>query len=279
MVSLAFLAGVLAAFNPCGFALLPAYLGSIIVGDETRPSTWDQNVRAVKFSFGMTSGFIAVFGGFALLLTSFAGSIAKFLPLATIIVGILIILISFSLILGKTLVLRKLFNPNVAPTQHWASQIGYGVSFALASLSCTIGPFLAITAAAIQNKNLVKIMTLFLSYSLGMGSVVLVLALLVAAAKSSLIRKLRGSQGKISIASGYLLLIIGLYEIWYGLFEIRILHGGSSTDPIISFTSSLQSRVTQWVSGISTSSLILTIVIVMVLLLVLGSRKRRVIPK
>ncbi len=277
MISLAFLAGVLAAFNPCGFALLPAYLGSIIAGDEVRVNRWHQNVRAVRFSLGMTSGFIAVFGGFALLLTSFAGSIAKFLPLATIIVGVLLLAISLSLILGKVLVLKKLLNPNVAPTRHWPSQVGYGVSFALASLSCTIGPFLAITAAAIHNRDLVRILMLFLTYSLGMGSVVLTLALLVAAAKSNLIIRLKRSQGRISIASGYLLLIVGLYEIWYGWYEIRILHGSQSADPVISFTVSLQSKITQWISSIGTGPLILTIAMSVTLLLFLGLRKRRAI--
>lgn len=275
MLSLAFLAGVLAAFNPCGFALLPAYLGSIIAGNEVRANRWHQNVRAVRFSLGMTSGFIAVFGGFALLLTSFAGSIAKFLPFATIIVGVLLLAISLSLILGKVLVLKKLLNPNVAPTRHLPSQVGYGVSFALASLSCTIGPFLAITAAAIHDRNVVRILTLFLSYSLGMGSVVLVLALLVAAAKSNLIGKLKRTQGRISIASGYLLLIVGLYEIWYGWYEIRILHGNQSTDPVISFTVSLQSKITQWISNIGTGSLILVIALNVTLLLFLGLRKRK----
>ena len=56
MISLAFLAGVLAAFNPCGFVLLPAYLTSIIVGDDDNQNSWKYNSRAIRFSLGMTIG-------------------------------------------------------------------------------------------------------------------------------------------------------------------------------------------------------------------------------
>ena len=180
MISLAFLAGVLAAFNPCGFVLLPAYLTTIIVGEDLQVGRWKQNNRALRFSFGMTLGFIAVFGSFALVISSISSSIAKYLPILTVVVGIGLLAIAISLMLGKTLVLRKLANPNIAPTTRWLSQVGYGISFALASLSCTVGPFLAITASAIAQHKLITTFSLFISYALGMGGVVLVLALLVA---------------------------------------------------------------------------------------------------
>lgn len=277
MISLAFLAGVLAAFNPCGFALLPAYLGSIILTEDGSPKRWSQNGRAMKFSLGMTIGFIGVFGSFALVLTSFAGSVAKFLPLATVLIGIFLIVISSTLILKKSLILKKIFNPNMAPTQRWVSQVGYGVSFALASLSCTIGPFLAITAAAIQGRNFFGILTLFISYSFGMGSVVLMLALLVAAARTGFIHKLRGSQGGISVVSGYLLFLVGIYEVWYGWFEIRVFRGMSTSDPIISFASRIESKVIQWISHLGTGSLLAAIVLILTALLLLGARKRKII--
>jgi hypothetical protein len=38
-LALALAAGMLAAVNPCGFALLPAYLSLLVVGD-TSPSRW-----------------------------------------------------------------------------------------------------------------------------------------------------------------------------------------------------------------------------------------------
>lgn len=33
-IALAFTAGMVATFNPCGFALLPAYIGAFVAGDQ-----------------------------------------------------------------------------------------------------------------------------------------------------------------------------------------------------------------------------------------------------
>lgn len=275
MISLAFLAGILAAFNPCGFVLLPAYLMSIIVGEDGNEDRWTYNARAIRFSVGMTIGFIGVFGGFALFLSSISNSIEKFLPTVTVIIGLSLTALAIFLILGKTLVIRKLANPNIAPTRQWVSQAGYGISFALASLSCTVGPFLAITASAISQHNLMGILTLFVSYSVGMGSVVLVLSLLVASARSELINRLKQSQGKISSLSGYLLLLVGVYEIWYGWYEIRILRGNNSSDPIISFAISIQSKITQWIAGFGTIYLLVAALGISTTLVLMGRRKRR----
>lgn len=277
MLSLAFLAGVLAAFNPCGFVLLPAYLASIIVGENDHTQGWTTHIRALKFSAGMTSGFIFVFGGFALLLSSVSSSIGRYLPVVTLLVGFVLILVSVSLIFGRTLILRKLANPNIAPTRGWLSQIGYGLSFALASLSCTIGPFLAITVAAIAKGNIFNTFTLFAIYAIGMGSVVLVLALLVSTAQIGLISKLKRSQGAISKFSGYFLLLVGLYESWYGWYEIRILRGDNRADRIVSFAISIQSKITQTIANVGTGVLILSITLLTALLLFVSSRKRKLI--
>ena len=67
-LSLAILAGALAAFNPCGFALLPAYLISLVVDKEIQQSKSERYRRALKFTVAMTLGFIAVFGSFATLI-------------------------------------------------------------------------------------------------------------------------------------------------------------------------------------------------------------------
>jgi len=71
VLALALLAGAVAAFNPCGFALLPAYL-SLLVADgpsgEPPPAGGHRTLSAVRtalrFTSGMTVGFVAVFGAF-----------------------------------------------------------------------------------------------------------------------------------------------------------------------------------------------------------------------
>lgn len=56
-LALAFAAGLLAAFNPCGFALLPAYLAYFIgVAGDDRPSPLRATGRALAVSGTLTLG-------------------------------------------------------------------------------------------------------------------------------------------------------------------------------------------------------------------------------
>jgi cytochrome c-type biogenesis protein len=256
-LSLAILAGALAAFNPCGFALLPAYLVSLVVDREIRQSKSELYRRALKFTSAMTLGFIAVFGSFATLISPFTGSISRYLPILTELVGLVLLAVGIALLRGRSFTMARVWSPNIAPTNAWRTQIGYGVTFALASLSCTIGPFLAITATAVQTKNVLKVIILFSTYALGMGIVVLILALLVATAQNTWIKRIRNSQKLIGRIGGVLLIAVGLYEAWYGWYEIRILRGGNSADPVINFAIRIQSQITSWVANLGSVTILL----------------------
>jgi hypothetical protein len=54
-------AGMVAAFNPCGFAMLPAYLG-LFLGDEAGAKSGSAVGRALGVGAAVTVGFVAVFG-------------------------------------------------------------------------------------------------------------------------------------------------------------------------------------------------------------------------
>ena len=255
-LSLALLAGSLAAFNPCGFALLPAYLISLLVDKDHHQSKAQLYGRALKFAVAMTFGFILVFGAFATVMAPFIGSIARYLPYLTVLIGVALLVAGVALILGRALTLAKVRNPNIAPTRKWRTQIGYGITFALASLSCTIGPFLAITATAIQAKSILKVIVLFTAYALGMGIVVLILALFVAAARNNWVYRIRNSQLVIGKISGIILIAVGIYVAWYGWYEIRVLGGDNSPDPLISYGTRIQSGITSWVANLGTGGIL-----------------------
>ena len=59
----AFGAGVAAAFNPCGFAMLPAYMGLYlgIGNDEERVSVAGQLAKALLVGISVTAGFVLLF--------------------------------------------------------------------------------------------------------------------------------------------------------------------------------------------------------------------------
>ena len=104
---------------------------------------------------------------------------------------------------------------------------GYGVSYAIASLSCTIGPFLAVTAAGLRRGSLIGSVSIYLAYIAGLTLVVGVLAVAAAAANSAVVNRLRRILPYVNRISGALLVLVGLYVGYYALYEIRM-HSGQA---------------------------------------------------
>jgi len=247
-ISISLLAGILASFNPCGFALLPAYIGVLVLGEvdpEAKSSLARSYLRAIKFSFAMALGLVLIFGSFALLISPFANSIEKYLPYVTIVMGISLIILAIFMLLGKNLLIKKFINPNISPTRDFLTQIGYGITYALASLSCTIGPFVAVTGAALTNASFSSIMMSFIFYGIGMSSSVLFVALVTVA--FSKVAKFNPSKIYPLIArfTSALLLAVGAYLILYSIYEITSFQGKAISNPIINGALTLQGSIVQ----------------------------------
>ena len=71
----------------------------------------------------------------------------------------------------------------------WRSTVVFGASYAVASLSCTIAPFLAVVVASFRTDSILSGATLFLTYAAGMGLVAGTAAIAVTLAKTTLARQ------------------------------------------------------------------------------------------
>ena len=148
LVALAFVAGMVAAFNPCGFAMLPAYLTLVI--DPQSGGQLAAVGRALAATAAMALGFLAVFGSFGLLTVSVASTVQRYLPYVTLVIGVGLVVAGAWLLSGRELRAPNLAGGRWAPTARLGSMFGYGVGYAIASLSCTIGPFLAVTGSSLR---------------------------------------------------------------------------------------------------------------------------------
>jgi cytochrome c biogenesis protein CcdA len=250
LLGLAFGAGLVAALNPCGFALLPAYL-TLVVRAE-RAGRLNAVGRALAATTAMTLGFLAAFGTFGLLTVTVAAAVERFLPYVTIMIGISLVGLGIWLLLGRDLAVltpRSLVvGRGRAPTVRLGSMFGYGVGYAVASLSCTIGPFLAVTGAAFRGGPVLDGLMIYLAYAAGFGLLVGVLAVAVAFASSALIDRMRRILPYVNRISGALLVAVGLYVGYYGFYEVRLfVLNGSPTDPVIAAAGRLQSALAGWV--------------------------------
>jgi cytochrome c-type biogenesis protein len=251
-VLLALTAGMVAALNPCGFALLPAYL-TLIVAQGGDPDTDTRSAavgRALTMTAAMTAGFVAVFGAFGLVVVPLALSLERYLPWATIVIGIGLVGLGIYLLTGRELLLNTPKMHGAAPGRTLRSMVLYGVAYAVASLSCTIGPFLAITTSTFRSQSVLGGLTVFVLYGIGMGLVVGVLAVAVALARSGFVTRFRQAMPYVSRISGALLVLAGLYVAYYGWFEIRVFSGGSTEDPVVGAFTSVQGTVAAWVAGL-----------------------------
>jgi cytochrome c-type biogenesis protein len=232
-VLLAVAAGILAAVNPCGFALLPAYL-SLLVLSEGRSARGAVIGRALALTAAMTTGFVAVFGAFGLVLAPAASLLQRHLPWFTIGFGLLLAALGGWLVAGrKAPALPWTVSRAPTLTRSWASMALFGGAYALASLGCTIGPFLAIVGSSLRAGSTLAGVGLFIAYAAGMAIVVGTLALAVALARASLVRRLRAAATGLSRAGGALLLITGGYVAYYGWYELHALSGGTGPDRVV----------------------------------------------
>jgi cytochrome c biogenesis protein CcdA len=248
LVGLAFGAGLVAALNPCGFAMLPAYLALVVRGEEVgrRAAVG----RAVTATAAMAAGFLTVFGGFGILTVSAASTVQRYLPYVTVLIGIILVVLGIWLLAGREItVLRGVARgARWAPTPRLGSMFGYGISYAVASLSCTVGPFLAVTAAALRDGSVLGGVAVYFAYAGGFTLVVGVLAVAAALASSAAVERMRRLVPYVNRISGALLLAVGVYVGYYGLYEIRLFTGnGNPEDPVIAAAGRVQGAIAGWV--------------------------------
>lgn len=259
----AFAVGMVGLINPCGFALLPAYLGYFLGlddGEDAKKSTVIALNRAQRVGLAMSAGFLFVFGLLGLV---FAGTIGGLqssgvLPRITIVVGAALIVLSFAMFRGfePTLKLPKLNKGG--EDRSLFSMFVFGISYGLASLTCTIGPFLVaigVSAAGPSDTSFAERLGSFVSYALGMGLLATVLTLAVGFGKKGIVNRFKQLLPKINKFSAAILIVVGVYMILYGIWTIQILDfdrvGGPTPwiNSIVATAEGWQASLATWIGA------------------------------
>lgn len=219
--ALAFTAGLVSTVNPCGFAMLPAYL-SYFMGlndDEAGP---DPVVRGLSVGAVVAAGFLVVFGVVGILITLGLRSIIDWIPWVSIVIGVLISILGVAMLFfgyEPTIAVPKLNKGG--QSRKIGSVFTFGVSYAVASLSCTLPVFLTVVAGAIPNSGLIDGVLLFLVYGFGMSLVLVAVTLALALGKQRIVGWLRGSARYVHRVSGAILLLAGGFIIWFWVTNIN----------------------------------------------------------
>jgi len=177
--------------------------------------------------------------------------VQRYLPYVTVLVGVVLVALGVWLLAGRelTALTPRPLGVRWAPTVRLGSMYGYGVSYAIASLSCTVGPFLAVTGAGLRAGSVVGSASIYLAYVAGFTLVVAVLAIAAATASSALTDRIRRILPFVNRIGGALLVLVGLYVGYYGIYELRLIAGARANpqDAVITAAGRLQGALAGWV--------------------------------
>jgi cytochrome c-type biogenesis protein len=224
----AFVAGMVASVNPCGFVLLPAYLAFYLGDGPDAPGRRRPVARALAVSATVTAGFVVLFG-LAGLLTGLAASVlTSALPWLGTAVGAGLILLAGALAAGREVIAP--LGPRLAQrlkaaarTRGLRGYAAYGVAYGLASLGCTLPVFLGVVGTSFQVHGIAAATGQFVLFGLGMGAVLAVLTIATAGFGDGLIRRARAMGRHVGWASAVILWLAGAYIVYYWLTAIRLL--------------------------------------------------------
>ena len=210
----AFAAGMVAAVNPCGFSLLPAYL-SLYLGQRQGAAS-----RALAVSGAVTASFVLLYGAAGLVLSAVTTAIVAWFPWLSLLVGLLLLLAGGRMLAGGSfyVALPEKVADRLGPFARTGvlRYFAYGLAFGLCSLSCTLPIFLTVVGGALTVKGFIPALAGFLLYGLGMALVLAVLTMLAAFFKSAFAPAGRLSRW-VEPASAVLLLLTGAYVVYYWL--------------------------------------------------------------
>lgn len=272
-VALAFTAGMVATFNPCGFSLLPAYIGAFVAGDEVNDRLERRILRAIGVAAAVSIGFIVVFASVGIIIDSITGEARRQLPWITIVIGALLVVAGLAMTLGWKPVLA-IRGPRIdTGTNKIRVMVAYGATYAIASLSCTIGPFLAVTGTALSRSPL-EGLAAYVAYALGMGLIILILTIASALAHSTVATYMRRLSRIAPRVGGLLMIMAGVYAIWYGRWELAVYDGDLSTDPVIDTAESVRLWFVETIEAAGATRLILVAALVVSALVTLARVRR-----
>jgi cytochrome c biogenesis protein CcdA len=229
--SYAFLLGAVAAFNPCGFALLPAYLGLYLSADgDGRSGLASRARRSLMVAVVVATSFTALFGAMGAVFAIGSAFAVRSLPWAGLAVGVVLILIGGVTLTGRSVVQRvpqtvadKLGKG--AGRRNTRGYAAFGLAYGVASLGCTLPLFLALMGTAVAAAGTWAAVMAFALYGAGMATVLGVLTVVAGLMSLGVVSRVRTITRAVAGVSSALLLLSGAYVVYYWLSAGRLLLG------------------------------------------------------
>lgn len=219
-IAFAFTAGMVAAFNPCGAAMLPAYIGYQLGDPDVSADPIKALLRGFYLGGVVTAGFVFLSLVIGVIVVIGAGILLKFIPFAGLSVGVCVVLLGgWLLISGRNFGIYKGIGISPGRRRGFKDVFLFGVAYAICSLGCAFPVFLAAVGIlgirSLGDMELLPFVTRFSSYGLGMGFVLTGVTLGVIFLKEAVSHILRKIFPYFTTAGNLSLIVSGSYLIWY----------------------------------------------------------------
>ena len=227
--------GVVTFFSPCSFPMLPGYFSYYITSQKS-----ERGKRSSPLKGGLiaASGIIAFFLLIGIFVALFGAAIQSLLVYLMPAIGVILLVLGFLSLIGKDAFLergveyiKKPFSTMLNSIRGKGQEEGgsgglfaYGFGYGAAASSCMAPAFIGVILLGFAAGGLIGGMFIFALYALALGAMMVIFSFMAASGGSGL-QKLVGSTTKIKRISGFLLMLAGLFVIWYSFWGYKYLGG------------------------------------------------------
>lgn len=252
LASLALSAGFISAFNPCGFAMMPAYLSYFLgIEGDKRLSPAQSIFRGLGVGLTLCVGFMAVFAAIGALASTVLSrsAIESRVAWVTFVLGIVMGILGLAMLWGFEPKFRLPRLQRGGESRRLSSIFLFGVSYAIVSLGCTMPVFFGTVVSAFSSRDFFDGLLVFLAYGGGLCAVIMVLTLAMAVARTEVIAKMRRILPHVNRISGGFLVVVGGFLALYGWWEVQVLSGNLMTNVLVDLSLDAQTALSSWAAA------------------------------
>lgn len=249
-VAFAMLAGALATLNPCGFAMLAAFL-SLYVGahEDDLPRSATRAMQGVLVGLLVSVGFLTVFVVLGVPVVLGLGQISGAVPWVGLAIGVIMAGVAVATLAGKSMSLTVRKPRGETRRRRAGAMYVFGVGYGLASLGCTMPVFLVVIGASLATSSGLASVVVFIAYAAGMALVLMALAVSAALLRDGLARTLKRALPHMRWINGGLLLLASGYLVYYWASVLFRSADAVAGDSVIGSVDQFTSTVQGWISS------------------------------
>jgi cytochrome c biogenesis protein CcdA len=192
--------------------------------DVARQDSWQEvlgkvSTAVLPVAFVATAGFIVILAIFGGIIAAGGQWLVTVFPFAGVAVGGIMALLGLYLLIShRTIGVMAASRVTISPKRNMRNVFGFGIVYAIGSLSCTLPIFLVVVGSSLATSSVADSFVQFMGFALGMGSVLIAVTVGAALFRGAVSKGLRKVVPHVHRTSALFLVGAGLYLIYYWVF-------------------------------------------------------------